>query len=99
LRVPEHEVGRLTLAEYDALLQRKRAQDERVQLNAGVIAAAVINSQGGFNGKPAKPSDFVPSLQDQVRDLTELSAEEQKAYIFAMFGSDPNGKSLVQVKG
>lgn len=97
--MPEHEVGRLTLAEYDALLERKRAQDERVQLNAGIIAAAVINSQGGFNGKAAKPSDFVPSLQAPgVNDLSELSPEAQRDYFFAMFGSDPNGKSIVQVK-
>lgn len=98
--MPEHEVGRLTLAEYDALLERKRAQDDRVALNAGIIAAAVINSQGGFNGKAAKPSDFVPSLQEPgVNDLRELSPEEQKAYFFSMFGSDPNGRSIVQVKG
>jgi len=96
----EEEVGRLTLAEYEALLQRKIAADDRAQLNAGIVASAVINSQGGINGKPSQPVDFVPHLlPPPVTDLAELTPEEQKEFFFKLFGNDPNGKSIVQVKG
>ena len=47
LQLPEDEVGELTLAEFDALVQRKRAEDNRLRLNAGVVAATIQNCTPG----------------------------------------------------
>jgi hypothetical protein len=99
LGLPEDEVGRLTLAEYDALIKRKEAEDNRAQLNAGIVAAAVYNTMaGGIDGKAVMPHDFVPALKqaESVWDMRELTPEEQKAYIFRMFGKDPTGRDVVK---
>ena len=85
--LPEEEIGQLTLLEFDTLLKRKKAADNRVRLNAGIVAAAVLNTAafGDPNRKPAHPTDFVPDWKKKEKDLTQMSPEEQKFYIMNQF--------------
>jgi hypothetical protein len=81
-RLPDSEIGRLNLKEFDALLKRKKAADNMARLNAGVVAAAIYNTApyGDPKRKVVSPLDFVPDWKPKERDLTELSPEEQKAF-------------------
>ncbi len=83
----EEEIGQLTLLEFDTLLKRKKAADNRVRFNAGIVAAAVLNTAafGDPNRKPASPIDFVPDWKPKEKDLTEMSPQEQKYYIMNQF--------------
>lgn len=86
LGLPEDDIGTLTLREFDALLQRARARDNRERLNAGIVAACVLNSaMGDPNRKPAHPLDWVPDWKPKTPDLTQMSPEEQKWYLMNMF--------------
>lgn len=91
--MPEDEIGRLTLRQFDALLERKTINDRRERLNTGIITAAIINSNGGHNGKAVSPLEFVPGLGKQeagdvagAPDLTTMTPNEQQNYLLAMFG-------------
>lgn len=89
LRLPDDEIGRLTLAQYEALVARKRVQDNKDRLNAGIVAAAVINAFRAEGQKPISPLEFVPDWKDlaanSAPDLTTMSPEEQKNYLMSMF--------------
>jgi len=100
LRLSEVEVGELTLAEFDALVQRKRAEDNRVRLNAGVVAATIQNcTPGDPNREPASPLDFVPDwAKDHKLDLRRLTPEQQRDHIQAMFDSEKS-RALKAAKG
>jgi hypothetical protein len=85
------------LLEFDALLKRKKAADNKERFNAAIVAAAVCNTApfGDPNRKPVSPLDFVPDWKDanaetaagKETDLTKMSPEEQKNYILAVFGN------------
>ena len=87
------DIGGLNLLEYDALIQRKKAADNRERMNAGIVAAAILNSAafGDPDRKPVSPLDFVPDYQNIERgrademDLTTLTPLQQKAYLENMF--------------
>lgn len=91
LRVPTNQIGLLNLKQYAALIARKKESDNRERFNAAMVLCAVLNSAPGDpNRKPATPLDFIPDWQREAEenafDLRKLSPEEQKNYIFSMFG-------------
>lgn len=89
--VSENEVGSLNLLEYDALVKRKQAADNRERLNAGIIAAAVCNTAafGDPDRKPVSALDFVPEWKDlaeaSATDLRNMSPNQQRAFLSNMF--------------
>jgi hypothetical protein len=89
LRLPDAEIGYLTLAQFDELLKRKKLEDNLLRLNAGIVAAAVINSFRAKDTEPISPLQFVPDWKDKVKngppDLRDMTPEEQKNYMMAMF--------------
>lgn len=82
-------MGRLNLKEFDALVKRKEAANNRARYNAGLITAAVLNTAwaGDPNRTPANPLDFVPGLKPEVVTLDQLTAEQQRDHFMAVFGS------------
>lgn len=92
LRLSERETGRLNLKEYDALLRRRTTEMNHTRLNAGIIAAAVYNAAPSTDEKrkTVSPLDFVPQwkaeVESQEHDLTKMSPEEQRDYLFNLFG-------------
>lgn len=76
---------------FDALLARKEAQDQRENIQSGVIAAAVVNFSMVHPEKPVSPMDFVPQstrgkkAQVQEVDMRTWSAQEQADYIRNLF--------------
>jgi len=88
LGLPEEEIGRLNFLEYDALLKRKHMADDKLRLNAGFVYAAIHNTaMGDPNRDAVQPTDIVPSMrEDKHPDMTRMTAEQQKAHIFAVLG-------------
>jgi hypothetical protein len=92
LRLSERETGSLNLKEYDALLRRKQTEMNHERLNAGIVAAAVYNAAPSTNEnrKAVSPLDFVPQWKAEVEseehDLTKMTPEEQRDYLFNLFG-------------
>jgi len=86
LGLPEEDVGRLNLLEYDALIERKKADDDRLRLNAGFIYAAVMNTAQWSDPHrvATQPTDIVPSMRKEF-DLRELSPEQQRDYLMSQF--------------
>lgn len=73
-------------------MKRKEMDDDRQRLDAGIIAAAIINNiAGGVNGKAVSALDFVPRLKaaaglvEDPYDLTRMSPDEQQRYFMALF--------------
>lgn len=85
--VPEDEIGNLNFKEYYALMKRKQMADDAARLNAGYIYAAIHNTAAFGDPKrdAVQPSDIVPSMRQELPDLTKMSAKDQKAYMFAVF--------------
>ena len=79
------------MKEFEALCNRRRENDNKDRLNAGIVAAAVYNTApfGDENREPVSPLDFVPEWKKKntsaAPDLTEMTAEEQKMYFFNIF--------------
>lgn len=72
---------------FDSLLKRKRLADNHVRLNAGIVAAAILNSAPGDpNRKPISPLDFVTDWAPQAPDLSKMSPNQAKEYLLGMFG-------------
>lgn len=92
LGLSDRDIGSLTCLEYDALINRKRENDNRLRLNAGLIAAAIYNAApfGDEDRKAVSPLEFVPELKERLAptpvDMTEMTPEEQRDYLFAVFG-------------
>ena len=93
LGLTDDEVGGLTVLQYEALLSRKQENDNRLRLNAGFVAAAIYNAApfGDGERKAVSPLDFVPEWQgraqaEKVIDLREMTPEEQRDYLFSIFG-------------
>ncbi len=91
--IPEDEVGQLNLLEYDALMRRKQANDNRERLNAGIIAAAINNCApfGDPDREAVSPLDYVPDWKhiaeaQRAGDITKMTPEQQQEYLFSMFG-------------
>jgi hypothetical protein len=90
----EEEVGKLNLREYDALSKRKQAERNDARLNAGIIAAAILNSAafGDPDRKPVTALDFVPDLKAKVEgsaprvDMRNWSPEDQRQHFMSIFG-------------
>lgn len=86
--------------EYDHLVKRKRANDNRERLNAGIIAAAIINmARDPDKSEPVSGLDFVPDWKHMAEaqragDLTKMTPEQQQAHMLSMFG-----KRNVKTKG
>lgn len=86
-------MGRLNLLEYDALIQRRQSADNRLRLNAGIIAAAVFNCApfGDPDRKPVSPFDFVPDWKEiadaerDTEDLSQMTPMQQRDYLMNMF--------------
>jgi hypothetical protein len=82
---------RLTSAQFELLLDRKREADRKSFYQAGVVASAVVNWSmcRGENFKPVNPWDFVPggnpNAEAAVVDLTTLSPEDQARHIKGLF--------------
>ncbi len=62
LALGPEEFGKLTIAQFEALLGRKQEAHKHDFLIAGVISSTIINSNPwrGKEVKPAKATDFVP---------------------------------------
>ena len=78
----------MTLAQFDALLDRKREQDKLAFLQTGMVAAAIYNANP-FRGQGAKavdPLDFVPGYQKQNRQQT---VDEQVQTLTRIMGCGP----------
>lgn len=74
------------MKEFDALIQRKQANDNRERLNVGIVAAALYNTALGTEDRtPVSPFDFVPEWKQVVEaeeyDLTKMTPEQQKIHI------------------
>lgn len=89
MRLPDKDIGRLTLEQFDSLLKRKRMEENLTRLNAGIVAAAVLNAFRAEGSEYVNPLSFVPDWKDQIKngppDLRELTPEEQKNYLMNMF--------------
>lgn len=74
------EFGRLTLAQFEALLDRKMEEHRRSMLCAGVVASTVANSApfGDPKRKAISPMDFVPEYKRRAPEEPQ-SIEEQIA--------------------
>lgn len=87
------------MKEYEALVERKRADDKRQRLNVGFVWAAILNTAAfaDSNRRAAQPEDIVPGLTKEKRssgyDLTKMSGEEQAAHFRKLFP-----KAVVVVK-
>ena len=86
-------MGTLNLLEYDELCKRKRAEDNKARFNAGIVAAAILNSApfGNPDRQPASPLDFVPDWKAKAEeaaafDLRNLSPEDQRQHFMSIFG-------------
>ena len=89
------------MCEFDALIRRKHLSDLWTRYNFGIVAAAVHNCApyGDEHRQPLTPMDFVPALKEELEgagaaavstgktDLQEMNAEQQKAFIDALFGA------------
>jgi len=88
LDLSDAEFGRLTLEQFDGLLERKREQDKLAFLQAGIVAASIYNANP-FRGQGAKavdPLDFVPGYQKQTRQQT---VAEQVQALTRIMGCGP----------
>lgn len=89
MRLSDRDIGRLTLEQFDALLKRRRMDENITRLNAGIVAAAVLNAFRAEGTDYINPLSFVPDWKDKVKngpqDLRDLTPEEQKNYMMAMF--------------
>ena len=63
LGLSEEELWNLTLPEFNALVERKREQDERADLRAGIVAAVIANVFRGKGTRAYQPYDFMPTLR------------------------------------
>lgn len=79
---------------FDALLQRKQAEDKRQRLNAGIIAAMIYNTApfGDDKREPMKPTDFVPGMEEKI-DLSKMSPEAQRDYLMNQFFNKQSQRS------
>jgi hypothetical protein len=86
LGLSEEDAGQLNLREFDELIERKKADDDRLRLNAGFIYAAVMNTAawGDPNRIATQPTDIVPSMKKEF-DLRDLSPEQQLSYFMGCF--------------
>lgn len=81
----------MTSAEFELLLERKRQADRQAYLQAGIVAAAVINYSlaRGEDHKAMSPWDFVPggnpNEEGERVDLTKMTPEAQAAYVKGIF--------------
>ena len=76
------------MKEFEALLKRKREEDNKARFNTAIVAAAVYNTApfGDPNRKRVNPLDFVPDWKEtDPNDLSHMTAMEQKAYLHSLF--------------
>ncbi len=68
-------------------MHRKHMADDTARLNAGYIYAAIHNTAAFGDPKrdAVQPTDIVPSMRKELPDLTKMTAQQQKAYMFAVF--------------
>jgi hypothetical protein len=86
--LPDDEIGTLNIREYEALIKRKEAADNRMRLNFGIVASIVANSApfGDPNRTPLQPDDFLPeSARAAAIDLTKMEPVEQLNYFMNLF--------------
>lgn len=82
---------------FDALLKRKKADDNRQRFNHAIVAAVVANAApfGDPNRKALTPLDFVPDLAADERaqgggglpDLSQMEPVAQRDYLLGLFGN------------
>jgi hypothetical protein len=84
--LPEEEIGCLNFLEFDALRKRRNLNDDKLRLNAGFIYAAIHNTAPGDPNRDAvQPTDIVPSMRRDAKDVSQMTAAEAKAHIFRVF--------------
>lgn len=76
------ETGRLNLKEYDALIKRKEADDNRHRLDAGFVWSAICNANRAEGVDPFQPTDIVPGM---CRQVAEMDGMEQKRFFDHQF--------------
>jgi hypothetical protein len=84
------------LAEFDALLERRIEEQNRAQLNAGIVAAAIVNSNP-YREKGARvidPIEWVPDYKRRKKEAQrEQTVEEQIAVLSAVLGCGPGKRA------
>jgi hypothetical protein len=90
LRIEEHEIGRLTLGLFDALLDRHLEAHRRRMLYAGVVAAEIWNANpfGSADRKAISALDFVPDLAPKRGELPQ-TLDQQIKILTAVMGCGP----------
>lgn len=86
--MPDSEIGELTAAELDALLDRHKQALRHDALCAGIVAAVIVNSNPyrDPNAQTMSPADFVGGDEDEL-------SEEEKTQLF-MQTMDSWGRSV-----
>jgi hypothetical protein len=82
---------RLTSAQFELLLDRKREDDRREFYRAGIVASAIYNTSmcRGEDYKPVNAWDFVPggnpNAEEEKMDLTKMTPQQQAAHLKSIF--------------
>jgi len=58
--------------------------DDRADLIGAMVAATVMNSQGGDRGRPVQPSDYMPRWDAGDEDDEQLAIAHERAQMQAM---------------
>ena len=86
----DNEFGSLNYKEYESLLDRKRKNDQREQLMAGIVAASIYNAAPSDGKREAmSPLEFVPELKKMVedsKDMRKMTPEQQRDHMLGVFG-------------
>lgn len=85
----------LSIQQFEALLDRKFENNNRLQYNAGIIAAEIWNTAAGGDPKrrPKGPVEFVPEWDKRVKAserARKQSVAEQISVLTDIFGVGPD---------
>jgi hypothetical protein len=69
LRLSEEAFGRITPVLFAQLLERHAQAQRGAMLRAGLVAAAVINSQGGIKGRAVTPQEMIGE-EEPMQDIS-----------------------------
>jgi hypothetical protein len=81
----------LTLAMFEALIERHEQRIKRERLNIGIVAAMIYNTAPFADSKrePLHPMDFVDgSKSHRQGNIAEMSPEEQATYFNHLLGAE-----------
>ena len=71
---------RLTLREYDYLVQRHILAQEREMYNVALICTMIANTHRGEKQKPLKPQDFMPKKPQSAKQQINIVEALNRAF-------------------